>query len=125
MTCEYQGEIADLICASLSAGLTVKAACEKVGMLPYEYYQWRRTHEEFRQAVEAAKNDMSHAVADSCLEIADEATPEDVRVAELRVKSRQWYASVLNPARYGSKVMHGGDPAAPIALKLEGSDVKG
>lgn len=125
MTCEYQGEIADRICASLAAGLTIKQACEKVGMLPYEYYQWRREHEEFRQAVEAAKNDMAHAVADSCLEIADEASPENVKVADLRVRSRQWYAKVMNPQRFGDRVQHSGDPSAPIALKLEGSDVKG
>lgn len=125
MTVEYQGEIADRICASLAAGLTIKEACEKVGMLTYEYYQWRREHEEFRKAVESAKQDMAHAVADACLEIADASTPDQVRVDELRVKSRQWYASVMNPQRFGNKVQHSGDPQAPIALKLEGSDVKG
>lgn len=125
MTCPYSTEKADRICAHLAAGLTITEAAKREGLLSYEYYQWRREHEEFRNAVEAAKQDMAHAVADACLEIADSATPEDVKVADLRVRSRQWYAKVMSPKRFGDRVQHSGDPEAPIALKLEGSDVKG
>lgn len=129
MTAIYSPEIADGICGRLAAGMTLGKALAPTSLLPYEYYQWRREIPEFAKQTENARMEAAHAYLDSALEIADEVVEDRdaIRKAELKVKTRQWMAAVLNPQRYGQKVEHSGEMthkyvAQPIPVEQRNSD---
>ena len=62
--------------------------------------------DKFKNALEVR----AHLLAEDALNIADQATVDDVSVAKLRVDTRKWMASRLNPRWYGehTKVEHTG-----------------
>ena len=55
-------------------------------------------------------------LADEILEIVDNAVGEDVQAARLRVDARKWIMSKIAPKRFGDKLIHSGDPDAPLVV---------
>ena len=53
--------------------------------------------------------------ADYCVEMADEATPENWQLVKLRIWARQWRAAKLAPRRYGDKPVAETPPGNPAA----------
>lgn len=76
--------------------------------------------EEFANRYARAREAQAHNEVDEIRSIADEATPEDVAVARLRVDARKWRASKLAPKKYGDKldVNHGGS----FTVNITGDD---
>lgn len=118
MTCEYTPEVADIICARLASGMTLPKALAKTSLLPYEYYQWRRTIEEFAKQTENARTEGSHAYVDEAIDIADNCPPERdaVALAALRIKTRLRMAELLNPKRYAIGVSSGGGGTVQVLV---------
>lgn len=67
--------------------------------------RWRYQNEEFRLKYAQAKMLQADLLAEQCLDISDESTPENVAVDRLRVDSRKWLASKLLPKQYGDKLL--------------------
>ena len=82
------------------------------------------------------------AIAEECLEIADDGTndwvtrklgnaevevlnAEHVQRSKLRIETRLKLLAKWNPKKWGDRITHAGDPSAPVALVLNGSDVHG
>lgn len=78
----------------------------KDDFLPTERTFYRRIAEDqaFCQRYARARESQAHREAEEIREIADEATPETVQVARLRVDARKWRASKLAPKVYGDKL---------------------
>lgn len=117
---EYTQEKADLICAMIAEGKSVRTICLDEGMpsLP-TFYKWLRENEIFLNQYARAKDDQADALAEEILDIADDGTNdwmeqrdangdigfkingEHVQRSRLRIDSRKWLASKLKPKKYG------------------------
>jgi hypothetical protein len=67
--------------------------------------RWRYRYEGFRIKYAHAKLLQADLLAEQCLDISDNSTPEEVAVSRLRVDSRKWLASKLLPKQYGDKLL--------------------
>lgn len=97
--------------------------CEADGM-PNKatVFRWLRTHQEFRDQYEAAKDEAADFMVEEIKDIADDGrndymdalgegagvayryNGEHVQRSRLRVDARKWTASKLKPKKYGDKV---------------------
>ena len=105
---EYTKEISDLICervATHDCGLP--KLCNLYDDMPAlaTIQRWRYKNETFRVKYAHAKLLQADLLAEQCLDISDNSTPEEVAVARLRVDSRKWLASKLLPKQYGDKLL--------------------
>lgn len=107
MTVEFPwtAEIEDAICAEISSGTSMRQICARKGM-PSEPTLYRRmaVDDAFAAKMAVARAAQQDHEIEECLRIADDATPEDVQVAKLRISTRQWRAAKLAPKKYGDKV---------------------
>lgn len=113
----YTQEIADLICAKLAEGMSLRAICRS-DELPTEacVRQWAiEDREGFYSQYTKARQVALDIMADEVNEIADNESG-DVARDRLRFDARRWYLSKMAPKRYGDKVAHvgGGEDDAPI-----------
>lgn len=141
---EYTPEIADAICDRLADGESLRSVCRSEGMPDKTtVFRWMRTNELFRAQYARAKEESADSHADDILEIADDGRNDwmeretknggketvvdhdHISRSRLRIDTRKWIASKLKPKKYGDRFEHVGDPNAPVALLVTGSDVNG
>ena len=84
--------------------------CQGMGLSWGAVLAWVNDDVERMDKSKAALEVRAHLLAEDALRIADGAEPENVSVAKLRVDTRKWVASRLNPKWYGehTKVEHTG-----------------
>jgi hypothetical protein len=98
--------ISESIANRLVTGESIRSICSDADM-PAEtmFYQAMAKDEEFRSIIAGARVAQQDASVEQCIEIADEATPETVNVARLRIWARQWRAGKLAFKKYGDRVV--------------------
>lgn len=121
---EYTQEKADLICAMISEGCSIRTICAKDGMPSAPtFFKWLRENPEFLKQYTHAKQEQAEALIEDMLDIADDATNdwmerrneedtnigwtlngEHVQRSRLRIETRKWLASKLKPKKYGEKL---------------------
>lgn len=109
--------ILEAICDRLAAGEAIRNICKDEAMpRAAEIYVEMYRNEAFRNGIARAREAQQEHEADFMVEVADEATPENVQVAKLRIWARQWRAAKLAPKRYGDKttVENTGADGGPI-----------
>ena len=119
----YTEEIAEAILDRLAEGMPMKKICKEDGMPCYmSVLRWQRKFPEFGDLAARAKIDGTHALADECLEIADDtkADPADRRV---RIDTRLRLIGKWNSRVYGDKVAVGGTPDLPPIQMTKQLDV--
>jgi len=125
---EYSIELADSICERIADGESLKTICHSESMpCMSSIFNWLRKDKEFVEKYARAKEAQVEALAEELLDIADDATNDwmdkrfgetEVRVidneaiqrSKLRVDTRKWLMSKLQPKKYGEKLdlNHGG-----------------
>lgn len=68
------------------------------------FFLWLYKHPEFSDLYANAKAALQESQTEEMLEIADDATPDTVHLAKLRIDTRKWLASKLKPKKYGDKL---------------------
>lgn len=131
---EFSAEVADVICARLVDGESLRAICEDDAMPGRSsVFRWLADRKEFRDQYARAREMQAEAMADEILEIADDgrndwmlrnagddagfvANGEALARSRLRVDTRKWIASKLLPKKYGDKidVEHKGEVAHEV-----------
>lgn len=125
---DYTPELAALICERIGEGLSIRKLCLADDMpSPRSIYRWLVEFPDFRQQYEASTNERIESLAEETLEIADDGTNdwmerkseaekgagvltgwvlngEHVQRSRLRVDTRKWFVSKLNPKKYGEKI---------------------
>jgi hypothetical protein len=119
---KYSKKLADLICAELSEGKSLRSVCASEKMPTVKtIFNWFRTYPDFLQQYARAKEASADALAEDMLDIADDGTNDFVEVqtknglkvlfekeavqrSKLRVDTRKWLASKLKPKKYGDKL---------------------
>lgn len=122
---DYSPELASRLCAELAMGRSLRSVC-KDESLPCiaTIFNWFRVHPEFLEQYTRAKEESADAMAEECLDIADDGTNdymerldkdgecvgyqlngEHVQRSRLRVETRKWLMAKMKPKKYGEKVV--------------------
>lgn len=90
------------ICDVMALGFPLSAVLQMPGMPTVDLVmKWQRKDPAIRQAIAEAREMGADAMAEECLQIADEATPVSVQVAKLRIGTRLRLAGAWAPGTYG------------------------
>ena len=121
---KYTNKLADKICQMIAQGQSVRSICAKKDMISMQtFFRWLRENNEFREQYARACEERSYMHAEEIIEIADDATNdymeqhdesdeltgyklngENIQRSRLRIDTRKWLMSKLNPKVYGDKL---------------------
>lgn len=121
---KYSNKLADLICARLSEGQSLRTVCKSNDMpCKTTVFMWLRTNEQFLNQYTRAKEESADALTDEMLDIADDGqndwmerieeddqpggyqlNGEHIQRSKLRIETRKWLATKLKPKKYGEKI---------------------
>lgn len=117
---KYTDKLADRICQMIAQGQSVRSICAKKDMISMQtFFRWLRENDKFREQYARACEERSYMHAEDIIEIADNATndymeklegdgyifnSENVQRSRLRIDTRKWLMSKLNPKVYGDKL---------------------
>jgi|GEM_PF-1831396 len=71
---------------------------------PTSVYRKMADDPQFATRIARARECQQEREMDHCIDLADEATPENYNVKKLQIWARQWRASKLAPKKYGDKL---------------------
>jgi hypothetical protein len=121
----YTVEVAELICAELSTGRSLRDVCGSPGMPSHKtVFRWLRTEPEFRAIYDAARQACCDVWASEILDIADEppVIGKDGRAdnaaethRRTRIDSRKWLLAKIAPHRFSERIELTGAAGAPLA----------
>ena len=120
---DFNDKVAEAIIDKLAEGIPMKVICKADDMPCYmSVLRWQRKFPEFGDLVARAKIDGTHALADECIEIADDTKcdPADRRV---RIDTRLRLIGKWNSRVYGEKMAVGGAPDLPPIQMTKQLDV--
>lgn len=120
----YTNKLADKICKMIAEGQSVRSICAKKDMISMQtFFRWLRENKKFREQYARACEERSYMHAEEIIEIADDATNdymeqhdesdeltgyklngENIQRSRLRIDTRKWLMSKLNPKVYGDKL---------------------
>ncbi|NBT30484.1 MAG: hypothetical protein EBT13_00875 [Rhodobacteraceae bacterium] len=101
----YSAKIADEIAERLSQGEPLKRICKDEHLPHYiTILRWQDKYPEFGNLVARAKQEGTHALADECLEIADDETITDNKLKHIKIDTRLKLIGKWNSKAYGDKV---------------------
>tara|TARA_R110000824_G_scaffold75134_3_gene190775 strand:- start:4866 stop:5345 length:480 start_codon:yes stop_codon:yes gene_type:complete len=100
----YTEEFVEEILDRLSCGESLKYVCAS-DHLPASrtVWRWMRTHPDFRQKYERAKDEACEAMAEEMFDMAED-EDRDVQRSRLMVDTRKWYISKIKAKKYGDKI---------------------
>lgn len=123
---DYTPEIAAEICSQLAEGMSLRKICLADAMPDKAtVFRWLGTNTVFRDQYAKAREAGMDAMAEECLDIADDGTndfgfkegddadgagakpvflAEHVQRSKLRVDTRKWLMSKMAPKKYGDKL---------------------
>lgn len=135
----YTEELAAEIISRIAQGETLRAICREDPMPSWNtVYAWRESVPGFSERLARARDDGEEAIAQECMDIADDATNdwmlthgkddaelyklngEHVQRSKLRIETRLKLLAIWNPKKWGAKVdlNHGVQPENPLATLL-------
>ena len=138
----FSQQIADIICIRISEGESLKSITLDEDMPDRAtVYRWLAADPAFCDMYARAREDQADTLADEIMAIADE-TPDlnpildkhgalieiQLHSAYLqwqkqRIDARKWTAMKLKPKKYGERLVHAGDPEAPMEVQNNALDI--
>jgi hypothetical protein len=135
---DFAQSVKDAICERIANGEPLRAICREDGMPSWvTVYDWINKDESFALRFARARDLGADAIAESTLEIADDATndwmerldKDDVPVgyqvngdhiqrSKLRIETRLKLLAKWNPKKYGERLALAGDPSSPLVVQL-------
>ena len=135
---EFTQEKADIICARLAMGESLRSVCKSDDMPSAQtIFNWMRSYPQFLEQYARAKEESADAMAEEILDIADDGSNdwmeqldkdgecigyklngEHVQRSRLRVDTRKFLMAKMKPKKYGEKVMneHSGPDGGAIPV---------
>jgi len=104
---DYNEALAADICAKLVDGHSLRAVCRSESMPSISSVMlWLTKHPSFSEQYAKATEERAAGMFEDMLDIADdvETEPASIAKARLRVDTRKWALSRMNPKKYGDKV---------------------
>jgi hypothetical protein len=133
----YTEELATFICAEIASGEKVSDICKAESMPSQRsVYTWLARYPEFSQQYAKAQADRTHAMAEEIMDIADDgrndwmernhgdnvgwvANGEALQRSRLRVDTRKWLMSKMQPKKYGDSLNLGNAGDEPFKVVNE------
>jgi len=134
---EEKTEIFDDICTGIINGLSLRAILNQLDRIPAKtFFEWLREDEEKGKQYARATLERSELMFEDMIDIADDSSNDYIKVdigdgvsvdkvnsehiqrSRLRVDTRKWALSKMNPKKYGDKLALGGDPDNPIVSQV-------
>jgi hypothetical protein len=131
----YNPETAEKMCELLSEGVPLREICRMEGM-PYwrAVYRWMAQDEALSAHIARARDVGYDAMAEECLDIADNAdndwversgdkgvgwtlNGEHIQRSKLRIETRLKLLAKWNPKKYGDRQILAGDSEAPLEVQ--------
>lgn len=143
---DYTAEIAESICHQITRGMSLREICAADGMPVRDtVYHWLTKHNEFSDRYARACQLRAEYWAEEIVEISDDGRndwmdrqvapgvvrkmpdPEVVNRSKLRVDTRKWLMSKLQPKKYGDKITqeHTGPDGGPPTFIMNLHSPKG
>jgi len=120
----YTEETAREICARIESGMSLNQIT-KMDDMPESptVYSWFAKFPDFLRNYETAMANRAHAIFEEMLDIADNPTG-DTKRDRLRIDTRKWALSRMNPKKYGDKSAieltgPGGGPLQSITSEMD------
>lgn len=136
----FTQEVAGRICERLADGEPLRQICRDESMPAWRtVYDWKDAHADFAARIVRAREAGHDAIAQQCLEIADEtgndtlitengerANTEWISRSKLRIETRLKLLAKWDPKRYGDKLdlNHGGQGDNPVNMNWNINFVK-
>ena len=133
---KYSDKLADRICQKIAEGYSVRSICKEKDMVSMQtLFRWLREKDKFREQYAHSCEERSYAQAEEIIDIADNATndymeklegdgyifnSENVQRSRLRIDTRKWLMSKMNPKVYGDKLdmtTNGNDIGVALSAK--------
>ena len=128
----YSPEKAKNIIEQLSDGVPLRVICRQEGMPAWRtVYDWIAKDEELSAHIARARDLGFDAIAEECLDIADDVSgdyvkngetmaynAEHVQRSKLRIETRLKLLAKWNPKKYGDKLDLGNSDGKPFAVTL-------
>lgn len=125
----YTIEIAARICEQIASGMSLRKVCAAKDLPAMStVFLWISKHREFAEQYARAQADRVVAWSEEIVDIADN-SKADTNRAKLRVDTRRWLMSKMDPKRYGDRQEHrhtgaNGGPIQTVDLtKLSGDEL--
>lgn len=100
--CSFTPELGHEICSLLSEGNSLVRICKRPGMPSMSaVFDWLSKYPLFAENYTRARDEMVHYMAEETLEIADSATAQNYNAERLKVDTRKWFLSKMQPKKYG------------------------
>jgi hypothetical protein len=137
---KYSEEIANVICGRLAEGESLRSICGDENMPGLRtVFDWLADdrYEGFRIKYARAREAQADALFDEMIDIADDGrndwmekknadgenigwteNGEALRRSDLRIKTRQWMASKLQPKKYGEKLALTDSDGGPLKIEV-------
>lgn len=118
----YSPELAADICEKLASGSSLRAICASDTMpCMSSVFLWMTKNPDFSENYARAQKERSSAMFEEMLEIGDDVAADaaEVSKAKLRVDTRKWALSRMDPKRFGDKVTneHVGPDGGPVQVQ--------
>lgn len=91
------------ICERIADGETMTDIAREYGIGRSVMQDWFKRDPARREALRRARETAASALADQALTIADTTDAQNVQVAKLRIETRRWLASRMDPEQYGER----------------------
>lgn len=137
---KYSEELANIICGRLAEGESLRSVCGDENMPGLRtVFDWLADdrYEAFRIKYARAREAQADALFDEMIDIADDGrndwmekknadgknigwteNGEALRRSDLRIKTRQWMASKLQPKKYGEKLALTDGEGGPLKIEV-------
>ena len=133
----YNPDVARMMCEQLSEGIPLREICRQEGFPAWRtVYDWMMKDPELSTAIARARDVGYDAMAEECLDIADNAgndwmarldadgvqvgwqvNGDHIQRSKLRIETRLKLLAKFNPKRYGDKIVHAGDDVNPVVIE--------
>lgn len=118
----YSEQIAAVLCDRIADGASLRSVCRSDDMPSRKaVFLWLAKYPDFALRYSTAMEERAEHHFDEMFEVADGATPENERVARLRVDVRKWALARMHPRKYGDRVglEHSGPQGRTVPLKVD------
>jgi len=110
----------DLICERLLNGSSIQDVCREFEIDYAKIMYWRRTFEDFKEALSLAFVDRTYVYAENVLQISKTPTNKDeLELLRFQRDTLKWLSQVYNPAQFDPKTKAVQDIATAAKIQVE------
>lgn len=113
----YSEELAEKVCEYIALGYSVQKVSKQEGMpAPSTIFSWLSKHESFVEKYARARKERTNARFERIDQVVQDLRDGtiDHKVARVELDAIKWQLGKEAPAKYGDRMIHAGDPEAPL-----------